>query len=303
MKKRYSCCRLICFVAAILAATIGYAATIAVPNGDFEDWQSIGTTGGTTNAGWASVPGGFTPATNVGRSDEMWTNPSSFASGWQSNGPAGLNGKYGLQHASASQHQRAIVPGPLTGPEFSGNFIGFVNLDDPDGFEQSIQSGILGNLQAGVYTLTVAVGARANQGSWNDVGYDISLVADPILNAPDNGGPATGSRDGTVLGTPSSVTMVPSTATVGTNQQDLVYTLNVGSDDPNVGAPFAIRIGVSNTLAENGVPDPADGDHQFTQGNFDNVRLEYVPEPGCCALLGSLFGVAFARRRLSKLQS
>ena len=90
---------------------------------------------------------------------------------------------------------------------FNGDFIGFVNLDDGDGLSQSIQSGIVGKLVPGIYTLTVAVGARPST-SWNDVRYEISLVANPVVGAPDNAGPALGSRDGTVLGTPATVTLV-----------------------------------------------------------------------------------------------
>jgi hypothetical protein len=157
---------------------------------------------------------------------------------------------------------------------FSGSFIGFVNLDDADGFAQSIQSAVVDNLAVGTYTLTVAVGARPSA-SWNDVRYQISLVANPVLAAPDNGGPVAGSRDGTVLGTPASLTLTPASAALGSNNQDLVYVLNVDASHPNLGAPFAIRIEVFNTQEQNGVPDPGSGgtNYRFTQGNFDNVRL------------------------------
>ena len=90
-----------------------------------------------------------------------------------------------------------------------------------------------------------------------------------------------GSRDGTVLGTPASATLVSATAVLGSNSQDLVYTLAVDANDPNLGAPFAIRIEVFNALEQDGVPDDgtnggavaAGTNYRFTQGNFDNVRL------------------------------
>jgi hypothetical protein len=138
----------------------------------------------------------------------------------------------------------------------------------------------VGNLAEGIYTLMVAVAARPST-SWNDVRYEISLVADPVLGVPDNNGPALGSRDGTVLGTPASLTLVSSTAVLGSNSQDLVYILHVDANDPNLGKPFAIHIGVFNALQQNGVVDDgsqggtkaAGSDYKFTQGNFDNVRL------------------------------
>ena len=242
-------------------------AGVAIINADFENYGSIGD--GVSNSGWGSFPGaaGGLVVSALSIDDEFYTNPSTFGSGWQSNGTAGLNAKYGLQHPRKTTQNDMSAP-------FSGNFIGFVNLDDGDGFAQSIQSAVIDNLAKGTYTLTVAVGARPS-GSWNDVKYEISLVANPVLGAPDNGGLALGSRDGTVLGTPASVTLVPAGAVLGSNSQDLVYVLNVDAAHPNLGAPFAIRIEVFNALTQNGVPDEGSGgtNYRFTQGNFDNVRL------------------------------
>ena len=153
--------------------------------------------------------------------------------------------------STACSTRKKTTQNDMSAP-FNGDFIGFVNLDDGDGLSQSIQSGIVGNLVAGDYTLTVAVAARPST-SWNDVRYEISLVANPVLGAPDNAGPALGSRDGTVLGTPATVTLVPATAVLGTNSQDLAYVLTVDLNDPTrsepFGAPFAIRIGVFNAHA------------------------------------------------------
>jgi hypothetical protein len=246
-------------------------------NADFDDWLSVGNDG----AKWASEitntdlngDGVNDIYDAILQDDEFYTNPSSFGSGWQSNGTAGLNGKYGLGHPKKSAQNDMSAP-------FNGDFIGFVNMDDADGLSQSIQSAIVGNLVPGTYTLTVAVGARPST-SWNDVRYEISLVANPVLAAPDNGGPASGSRDGTVLGVPATVTLVPATAVLGSNNQDLVYTLAVDANDPNVGAPFAIRIATFNALQQDGVPDDGTNggtvdpgtNYRFVQGNFDNVRL------------------------------
>jgi hypothetical protein len=246
-------------------------------NADFDDWLTVGNDG----SKWASEitntdlngDGVNDIYDAILQDDEFYTNPSSFGSGWQSNGTAGLTGKYGLQHPKVSSQNDMSAP-------FNGDFIGYVNMDDADGLSQSIQSGVVGNLVPGVYTLTVAVGARPST-SWNDVTYEICLVANPVIGAPDNAGPALGSRDGTVLGTAATATLVCSTAVLGANSQDLVYTLTVDANDPNVGAPFAIRIDTFNALQQDGVPDDGTNggtvdpgtNYRFTQGNFDNVRL------------------------------
>lgn len=276
------------FMFLVLGLTAGIVQAITVTNADFENYAAIGD--GVTGAGWGSFPGaagGLIANAIPINNDEFYTNPSTFGSGWQSNGTAGLNAKYGLAHPNRTTQNSMSAP-------FNGAFIGFVNLDDADGLSQSIQSGIIGILTKDTYTLTVAVGARPST-TWNDVRYEISLVANPVLAAPDNGGPALGSRDGTVLGTPASATLVCSTAVLGSNNQDLVYVLDVGASHPNLGNPFAIRIDVFNSKMQNGVPDDGVGgtNYRFTQGNFDNVRL--VPEPATVALLG-LGGLAIVRR-------
>ncbi len=258
-------------------------------NADFDDWLTVGND--TTK--WASEitsndlngDGLKDMYDALPTDDEYYTNPSSYGSGWQSNGAAGLNGKYGLQHPKRTTQNDMSAP-------FDGDFIGFVNLDDGDGLSQSIQSALVGKLVEGTYTLTVGVGARPST-SWNDVRYEISLVANPAVAAPDNAGPALGSRDGTVLGIPATATLVPATVVLGATNQDLVYTLTVDANDPNVGAPFAIRIGVFNALQQNGVADDGSNNgaaapgtnYRFVQGNFDSIRLTIesktlpVPEP------------------------
>jgi hypothetical protein len=286
------------------------AAVIPVPNGDFENWVAIGD-GGVTNTGWASVPSGFTPATNIGRNDEMWASPSNFASGWQSNGTQPNNGKYGLQHPNDGHHVKEAPDNTLVAP-FNGHFIGFMNLPRTETVNDvvientwmgSVQSGILGNLQEGIYKLTVAFGARrgthgSGNNPWNDYSGEISLVADPVLGAPAAGGPAHGSMGGTVLGTPASLTIVPALVPSGSTAElaleDLTYSLTVGAGDPNIGKPFAIRIDLENLFTQNGI----EGTQAFTQANFDNVRLELIPEPSSMLMVASVaMAMALAARR------
>jgi hypothetical protein len=181
---------------------------------------------------------------------------------------------------------------------FNGNLIGFMNMDDADGFDQDIQSGILGSLRPGVkYTLSVALGARAGQTSWNDTRYDIMLVSNPI--AGDGTNSKHGSSGGTILGTPASVVVnALSRSPDSTNIQDLTYTFRATTSDP-----FAIRIATHNSFSQNGVPDPGapvngGSNARFAQANFDNVRL-LIPEPGSfvLAIFGVAFGLAIRRRR------
>jgi hypothetical protein len=318
--------RLMFVLCAALSATVALphaasAAMIPVPNGDFEtappDPNVDGD--GTYSTGDVSPPwngdNNYLESTN-----EAFTRPSTFGLGWQSNGPADTDdgnpiddGKFGLQQPRSGTgtnqlyYQRSLPAGTFpTGTllaPFNGNLIGYVNMDDADGLSQEIQSGILGNLTPGMkYILKVAVGARANQ-NWNDVRYDIALVANPTNGDGINN--KHGSSGGTVLGTPASVTMavlgsMPNT----TNIVDLMYMFTATTSDP-----FAIRISAANALMQNGVPDdgtnggtvPAGTNYRFTQGNWDNVRLECVPEPSSIAfvgiaLIGSLTSVCFRRR-------
>ncbi|MBN1361549.1 MAG: hypothetical protein JW993_13205 [Sedimentisphaerales bacterium] len=265
-------CKKLLAVAALLALSAGTAqaivAPIAVPNGDFEDYLAVGTDPGL----WGGESGGI-PSIEVefGTNDEVWTNPSNFGSGWQSNGPQPANGKDGLQCPHASNHHLRIgapeaIDNVLAG-SFSGHLIGFMNLTEADANGASagqVQSGVVGTLEEGSYKLTVAVGARPS-GSWNDVTYSICLVADPVVGPND-----LGSSGGTVPGTPASVTLVPSTSVVGSSNQDLVYILDVAAEDPLLGAPIAIRIDLANAGTQNGVETTLS---TFTQANYDNVRL------------------------------
>lgn len=270
---------------------------IHVPNGDFEDYTAIGD--GTSGTGWGSFPGAANNvvADALGLDDEFYTNsPSSFASGWQSNGPAGENGKYGLQHPDDQFFERDGSH-QLVAP-FDGDFIGFVNMDDGDGFDQEIQSATIGNLTPGMkYILKVAVGARPRSGhDWNDAGYEIMLVANPTDG--DGMNSDFGSSGGTILGTPATTILSSPTSNApdGRAVEDLMYMFTATTSDP-----YAIRIVAHNTLMQDGVPDDggANGDnYRFAQGNWDNVRLWCVPEPASLALVGlAAFGMIYFRHR------
>jgi HpiC1 cyclase/PEP-CTERM motif len=302
-------------------AGLAQAATITVPNASFEDTTGIASTEWNNGSG----PGG---------NGEVYTSPSNFGPGWALSSAGGsvtfgengigTNGKFGLQQPRNESHssgQRYFferengigVAGNLVGP-FSGNLIGFVNLDNDYGqtldankieYFANIQSGILGNLQQGKYVLNVGVGARghidgAASGpiNWNDLGYDVSLVANPSVLG-------NGTTGGTVLGTPASVVLAPFSETSGVtavnNTHDLMYMLTVDAGDANIGSPYAVRIRAANNQTKNGVADPnsPDGDLRFTQAAFDNVRLShFVPEPGSLLLLGfATLGLLFVHHR------
>jgi PEP-CTERM motif len=235
----------------------------------------------------------------LGLDDEFYTSPATFGSGWQSNGPAGTNGKFGLQHPDDQYYERDGSH-QLIDP-FDGNFIGFVNMDDGDGFDQEIQSGVLGNLTPGMkYILKVAVGARPRTNhDWNDVQYDIMLVSNPTPGDAMSG--QFGSSGGSILGTPATTILSSPTSNApdGRSVQDLMYMFTATTSDP-----YAIRIAAHNTLMQDGVPDPnapgAGGtdNARFTQGNWDNVRLWCVPEPASIALAGfAIFGIFSFRHR------
>jgi len=315
---------LVC-VAALTVVSIwpanGRAAMITVPNGDFETLPPDPNVDGDNNYNTGDISPPWN-ADNVNRNtNEAFTRPSSFVVGWQSNGPAdtddGLpvdDGKFGLQQPRSGTgtgqlyYQRSLPAGTFpTGTlsgAFNGNLIGFMNMDDIDGFDQEIQSVIVDNLQAGEYTLKVAVGARAGQSTWNDVRYDIMLVANPT-NGAGGANNKFGSSGGTVLGTPASQIMVVLNAQPNTtNIADLTYTLVVADNDPNLGAPIAVRIATHNNFTQNGVADPGapvngGTNARFTQANFDNVRLEYVPEPSAVllAVIAAWFAACFCGRR------
>ena len=274
-------------IASLALSGAAWAAPVPVTNFSFED--TTGTTFGT-------------PA-NVGTTNEAFTNPSSFGPGWQLTGQAGTNGRYGLQQPRSgtgtnqlyyqrSQPAGTTPPGSLNGP-FAGNLIGFINLDDIDGgtAPNYAQSALVGNLQPGTYTLTVAVGARANQ-NWNDIRYGIGLVSNPTSTG------GNGTTAGTFLGTEATTVMMPPSSPPGSNIRDLVYTLSVPERDALVGAPYAIRITGTNLGTQNGIPNADPSNLTFVQANFDNVRLDFaaVPEPSTLGLALAATALTLRRR-------
>jgi len=289
-------------------ASMAPAAFIAVPNAGFEDYVSVGP----TSSSWG-VPGGSPPLPSQISSaltpnhlnEEFFSQPASFGSGWSytGNAPTFPNNQWGVQHPADAYYHRAsdgTANGKLLDGNFQGEFIGFMNVRSslyPTGY---VQSGILGQLAAasGAYMLQVAVGARnsATQAgglNWNDVNYQIALVADPTSQS-------IGSTGGIILGIPATTTLVPSTATLGSNTALLTYTLPMIAGDPLIGHDYAVRIAATNTGNKNGIPNAADPQN-FSQANFDNVVLSDIPEPassGCVAtLLISALSRSLPRRR------
>lgn len=249
---------------ALLALTVwagvAQAGIITVPNGDFEDYTGI--------SGWSSL-GTALPGALTDGNDEFWSNPSDFGSGWTNNGTQPSNGKYGLQHPKDSQHTWS---GSSLASPANGHFIGFINMDEDDAtgaHTGQIESDVLGVLQTGSYTLNVAVGARP-VGSWTDIEYTISLVA-----------------GGNVVGS-ASTTLSPSTATLGSGEWEDLQLIVSTAGSAHLGEDLTVRIDTANQGAL--------GD--FTQANFDNVRLSYIPEPSSLVLLGlaGLGMVCFRRR-------
>ena len=299
----------------VVAVNTTHAAPIPVPNGDFEDWQAVGD-GSSTNAGWASGGPNTTTAGDgegLGANDEFWSNPSSFGSGWTQLTGRRTDGRWGLQHPNGTnQHARDVAnvsdgqDNALDGPNFSGHFIGFANLDADDigngtGPQEvfEIQSQILGQLQPGVYTGSLDVGFRFAAASganpWNDHRYDISLVAGGVTADGTNG-----STGGTVLGTPGSIdlTLALGAMGLGANQTTVNYVLTVPPGHANLGDDFAFRIHVENLGTRDGVASP-NGTNDFTQANFDNARLDYViPEPASALLIAcGMMAAATLRRK------
>jgi hypothetical protein len=316
---------LLASVALSLSAVTGYSATIqviAVPNGDFETPPPDPNVDGDNNYGTGDISPPWNGDNYLRNTNEAFTRPSTFVVGWQSNGGADVaddgipvdDGRFGLQQPRSgtgsgqlyyqrTQPAGSVPTGTLLGG-FNGNLIGFLNIDDQDGpfsQPQEVQSVIVEELRAGTYTLKVAVGARANA-NWNDIKYDAMLVGNPVNGA---GGAANkfGSSGGVVLGTPATTTMVVlGTLPDTTNIQELTYTLDVNGNSPLIGTPVAIRITAQNMLVQNGVADPnappTGTNARFTQANFDNVRLTWVPEPGTSVLaLGCGLGLWGAVRR------
>ena len=279
------------------------ASLIAIPNGNFEDWQDVGT----TSAAWFPTPANPPLPSQISTivSPNHWTgefssNIGTFGSGWlyTGNAPTSPNGQWGLNHPADTYYQN-VSDGTAAGRKlignFDGEFFGRMNLrtnafpDFPTGYTQS---GILGQLSAsgGGYTVQVGVGVR-HQISWDDVNYQVALVADPTPSG-------VGSTGGTLLGSPATITLVPTTAVFGSNTTLLTYNLPLTAGDPLIGHNYAIRITATDPGTMNGVPN-APGFQSFTQANFDNVKLfdTIVPEPAATVTCAAAVAVALLARR------
>ena len=110
-------------------------------------------------------------------------------------------------------------------------------------------------LQAGTYTLTAAVGALTNLTPMDD--YVISI------------GTGQYSELAHYEGTGASLAAVAGTLT------DESVTVHVAADNPSLGQPIAVLLCGINTVS-----------HSLSVTCFDNVRLDYVPEPGALSAAG-----------------
>lgn len=203
-----------------------------------------------------------------------------------------FNDNYGQQRPDPDGHFTRDVTGgetsPFTQGGFDGDLIMFANLNSAGATHQG-DSDVLGQIAAGIYTLTVAVGGR-DTGSWNDLNYTIGLV---------------GSTSGP-LGTPTAATINPGNSDMNSvapsswttdeyNVVDLSYQLNVPGGSGLIGENYFVRITAENSGFHDGVEDT-----DFTQAAYDNVRVDFVvPEPSSIALLGSalLMGVIGCRKQ------
>lgn len=191
------------------------------------------------------IDGGFEQPALGGNDDAETTSAGNLGPGWSFNEIAGEISNWGVADPGVGFFPRvAETPGldDLAAP-FAGRQIGFINLGDPGFSKAEAVSRSVGKLLANNnYTLTVAVGTRQNQAAWS-VDYEIGLRT---TGGVDLGTFAFLNRAGTDPAT------------------DLVYNLNIGASHPNIGEEINIVIRNSNAAAATG----------FSQGNFDNVRLQ-----------------------------
>jgi hypothetical protein len=189
-----------------------------------------------------------------------------------------------------SQFFRDITGGetsPFTAGGFDGDLILFGNMNAPAA-SHTATSDVVGQLAAGTYTLTVALGAR-NTGSWNDINYTIGLVGPAAL----------------ALSIPTAVTLNPGQAAQNTasspwttdtyNVVDVTNTLVVPAGSPLIGQNYSVQVFAQNSGLHDGLPDT-----DFAQAAIDNVRLDFVaiPEPGTAVLSGlAVLATFFSRRR------
>ena len=201
------------------------------------------------------------------------------------------NDNYGQQRPHPVNHFTRDTTGgersPFTLGGFDEDLIVFANMNTPGASFQA-DSDVVGQLEAGTYSLTVAVGGR-NTGSWNDLDYSIGLVG--AVSGP--------------IGTPTAVTINPGNADMNTasspwttneyNVVDVTYTLDVPPGSGLIGEDYSVRIIAANSGFHDGVADT-----DFAQAAIDNVRLDFqaIPEPSSMALvLAVLLSLLCVRRK------
>ncbi len=249
-------------VAGLFAPVSQGAVSVTVTNFSFEQGNNPGSS--------PLTPNGTDSEQFDGMMTETPNSPTNWTFAYEVNAPAAGNGLWGVVIPRASGTGNNNFYGSKPGfngvtslpGTFEGIQLAFINLNNtnspPGPTVARADSGIVGVLQPGTYTLTVAVGARSTT-SWPNIDYSIGLVT----------------AGGTELGTFTHQVMDPDNAagnnpifpaaTDQVNIADVTYTLTVEADDPVVGQNYFIRIRAANT----GVG----GTGGFTQANFDNVRL------------------------------
>ncbi len=222
------------FVATVFICSVAYSESITVQDSSF---QTPALSDGVTNG------------------EQYDLNQADFPA-WTGAGP----GVFGIDNPSATMYARA-ANGPLPGTA-DGTQFGLLNLDITGGTNSFTYSGsTLGNFVAGqIYMLTVAIGGRLDEASYQNQTDSITLLANGLaVGTPGTGSPITG-------------TFYDLTET---------FTATAGQNGEAIGI-------LLSAISGNG----------FQQANFDNVRLSIVPEPGSLTLFGlGAIGLFLAVRR------
>jgi hypothetical protein len=293
--KRVLCHFLVAAIATSATIGITTAASITIPNGDFESYDVPGVLNPAAGNNWSSEPGGDGIVGDLDVSDEYWTATADNARwglGWSTS--VNLGGA-GLNHPDNGRFRHTESTLNTLNNLFGGYFIGHLNVRNNVNGEVAVryaQSGTLGQLAQGRYVGSVAVGFTRNQ-ERPDVKYTLELVTGHTVD------PGFGSLGGTAIPGNSLIMETDDNGdSFDTNEQLLTFVLDINGGNALIGVDYAIRITAENTGLRNGVVDGFTVEN-FSQATFDNVRLELVPEP--CALslacAGIVGGVLFSRRR------
>jgi hypothetical protein len=272
----------------LLPLSSASAVTVTVPNFSFE-------TGNQPPANSPITPNGTDSEQFDGMMTEIPDSPQNWTFMFEFNPAATTNNLWGTQvpraNGTGNNNFYGSKPGfngvtSLPTP-FDGIQFAFFNLNNDatlgGGTIARADSDQIGFLEAGTYTLTLAVGARSTT-AWRNIDYSAGLV-----------GSSTGELipfAHQIMDPDSAAGNVPfsATATDQTNIADLTYSFAVPLGSPLIGEEYFIRIRAENT----GVG----GTGAFTQANFDNVRLDFtpIPEPNSI-MIASLAPLLGARRR------